>query len=227
VLAVLVIMLAFVTMYVLAGNTISQRKAQLASLKQQVAQLQAQTAQLNSYAEFRTLAQARAATVRQIAATRFDWHAALTDLSRVMPANASLQSLVATPSTSATGAAGASASSGAVRGAINAPAFELKGCTASQDDVAQLVSRLRLINGVSRVTLEDSIKQSSGQSGAAVSSAGSTPGSSGAGCKSGWPNFDMVVFFQPVSGAVGAAGAGTGPQSTGQQISNGIARSGQ
>jgi Tfp pilus assembly protein PilN len=221
---VLVIALAFVTMYVLAGNTISQRKAQLASLKQQVAQLQAQTAQLNSYAQFRTLAQERAATVRQIAATRFDWHAALSDLSRVMPANASLQSLVATPSTTATGAAGASG--GAVRGAINAPAFELKGCTASQDDVAQLVSRLRLINGVSRVTLEDSIKQASGASGAAVSSAGSTAGGA-AGCRASWPNFDMVVFFRPVSGAVGAAGAGAGPQSTGQQISNGIARSGQ
>jgi Tfp pilus assembly protein PilN len=205
--------------YVLTSNTISQRNARLTSLKQQVAQLQVETARLQSYAQFRTLAEARATTVRQIAATRFDWHAALSDLSKVIPANASLQSLVATPSTAA-GGGGAAASGGAIRGAINAPAFELKGCTGSQDDVAQLVSRLRLINGVTRVTLQDSIKSSSAQSGAAVSAAGS------GGCPAGWPNFDLVVFFQPVSGAVGGAVPGQ-PLSTGQQISSGIARSGQ
>jgi Tfp pilus assembly protein PilN len=149
-----------------------------------------------------------AATVRQIAATRFDWHGALTDLSRVIPANASLQSLVATPST-ATGAAGATSTGGGVRGAINAPAFVIKGCTASQDDVAQLVSRLRLINGVTRVTLEDSVKSASGQPGVAVSSSASSAPGSAAGCPAGWPNFDMVVFFQPVTGAVGAAATGT------------------
>lgn len=197
VLGVLAIVFAFVTVYVLTSNTISERTAQLATLKQQFSQVQAEVSRLNSYAQFEKLAQERAATVRQIAATRFDWHAALSDLSRVIPANTSLQSLAATVSsgTSGSGAGGG----GSIRGDINAPAFELKGCTGTQDDVAQLISRLRLINGVTRVTLQSSAKAGGGQS-------GSAPASGGGACSNG-PTFDMVVFFQPLAGAA-ATGAG-------------------
>jgi Tfp pilus assembly protein PilN len=208
-LGVLVVALAFVTVYVLTSNTISQRKSQLASVQQQVAQVQGEVTRLSSYTHFEQLAQQRATTVRQIAATRFDWHGALNDLSKVMPADASLQSLVATASsTSSTGAAGGGGSSGGnVRGAINAPAFELKGCTRTQDEVAQLMSRLRLINGVTRVTLEDSAKQATGQAGAAVATSPGSAGSSAGGCAANGPTFDMVVFFQPLAGAAAGTGA--------------------
>jgi len=202
----LVIALAVVTADVLESNTISSRKAQLASLKQEAAQMQAQITRLNTYTKFEKLAKARAETVRELASSRFDWHAALNDLSKVVPANTSLQSLVATvaPGTSVGGGSG-SAAGGAIRPDINAPAFELKGCTASQDDVARLMSQLRLINDVSRVTLEDSAKQSASQSGASVSSTGSS-----GGCSAKGPSFDMVVFFQPMTSGAGTVGAGTG-----------------
>ena len=203
---VLVVALGLVTIYVLTGNTISARKSQLASLQQQVARVQGEVSRLSSYAHFEQLAQQRAATVRQIAATRFDWHGALSDLSKVMPADASLQSLVATVS-----AGSASGSSGSVRGDINVPALELKGCTGSQDEVAQLISRLRLINGVTRVTLDDSVKQAAGQPGAAVTSSPSS-GSSAGGCSANGPSFDMVVFFQPLAAATTATGTGPGQQ---------------
>lgn len=186
VLGLLVVALLFVTLYVISSNTVSNRQAQLASAQQQVTRMQAEVTSLQRYKDFEQLAQARAATVRQIAATRFDWHGALSDLSKVVPSNTALQSLVATVSpTSGGGSAGAG---GAVRGDINAPAFELKGCTASQDEVAQLISRLKLINGVTRVTLEDSTET--------PSVTGSTVASQG-GCKG--PTFDMVVFFAPGS----------------------------
>jgi Tfp pilus assembly protein PilN len=202
----LAIALAVVTFAVLEGNTISSRKAQLASLKQQEVALQSQITRLNTYTQFEKLAQSRDATVRQLAATRFDWHAALSDLSKVVPANTSLQSLVATvaPGTSISGSTTGSSAGGNVRGDLAAPAFELRGCTASHDDVARLMSRLRLINNVSRVTLEDSTKQSAGQSGTSVS------GSSASGCRAGGPTFDMVVFFQPLSSGAGTVGATTG-----------------
>jgi Tfp pilus assembly protein PilN len=211
VIGLLVVALVFVMVYVLNGNTISQRKSQLANLQQQVAVVQLQAARLNSYTHFEQLAQERAATVRQIAATRFDWHAALSDLSKVVPANTSLQSLVASVAPgSAVGTSGSSGGSGtSVRGAINAPAFELKGCTGTQDEVAQLMSRLRLINDVTRVTLEDSVKQAGGQSAAAVTSTSSAS----TGCAPNGPSFDMVVFFQPLPGG---AGTGAGP---GQPVS--------
>jgi Tfp pilus assembly protein PilN len=193
VVALLVIALGFVTLYVLANNTVSQRQSQLAGLKQQVTTMQAQVARLNSYAQFEKLAQEREQTVREIANSRFDWHGALSDLSKVVPANTSLQSLVATVSPTVSGAGGGA---GSVRGDISAPAFELKGCTGNQDEVAQLMSRLRVVNGVTRVTLEDSTGTSSG---APASSSGG-----GTGCPVNGPSFDMVVFFQPGAGVLGA-----------------------
>lgn len=190
VLGLMVIALAFVVGYVLTSNTVSQRQTQLASVQQQVTRMQAEATRLQSYQQFEKLAQARALTVREIAATRFDWQGALSDLSRVMPARTSLQSLVATVSPSSSSTGGGSS----VRGDVNAPAFEMKGCTGSQDEVAQIMSRLRLINGVSRVTLEDATKTLS--SGAAGAATGACTG----------PTFDMVVFFQPVAGAPATGG---------------------
>src|SRR5579859_6400185 len=100
VLALMVAALGLVTFYVLTNNTVAQRRAQLAGLNQQVSRMQAQVARLDSYEQFEKLAQARAQTVREIASSRFDWHGALSDLSKVVPANTSLQSLVATVSSS-------------------------------------------------------------------------------------------------------------------------------
>jgi Tfp pilus assembly protein PilN len=211
--------LAFVTIYVLSSNTINDRQAKLASLRTQVAAAQAQAARLSNYSSFVKLAESRAATVRQIASSRFDWHAALSGLSKVVPANTSLQSLLGTvmPGATVNGAggsvSGSAASTSTLRSALPGPAFELKGCTATQDDVARLLSRLRLIDGVTRVTLADSLKQESSQSGAGVAS---TPaagtGSSGAtGCGANTPSFDLVVFFKPLPGASTSLAGATGP----------------
>jgi Tfp pilus assembly protein PilN len=196
VLALLAIALTLVTLYVLTGNSISQRQAQLAGLRQQVADEQAREPDMSTYVNFENLAQKREATVRQIAATRFDWHGALSDLARVMPAHTALQSLVATASSS-TSAVGDGASGDGIRTDLAGPAFELTGCTASQDDVAQLISRLRLIDGVQRVTLGSSVKPDSGAS--------SSAGGSDTGCGANWPNFDIVVFFQTPAGATTTA----------------------
>lgn len=196
VIGLLVVVLAFVTVYVLASNTVSSRKSQLASVQQQVSRMRAEVTNLQKYQQFEKLAQDRAQTVRQIAATRFDWHGALSNLSKVVPSNTSLQSLVATISPNTSGAGSGAGPAGSVRGDIDAPAFELKGCTASQDEVAQLMSRLRLIDGVTRVTLEDSTKP-----GGANSSAPTQGACSG-------PTFDMVVFFNPGSTQVGTTTTG-------------------
>jgi Tfp pilus assembly protein PilN len=195
----------FVSFYVLTSNTISDRQAKLATLQSQVTEAQAQASRLANYAAFVKLAQARVDTVRQIASSRFDWHGALSDLSKVIPANASLQSLTGTvaPGASVTGAGGSAggAGSSALRGDIAAPAFEMQGCTQTQDDVARLMSRLRLINGVQRVTLASSVKQDGGQTGAAVSapSSGAGAGASG-GCGVNAPAYDLVIFFAPLPG---------------------------
>jgi Tfp pilus assembly protein PilN len=186
---VLAAALALVTVYVLTGNTIADRTSQLNNLQTEVAQAQAQAAKLGNFGRFAQIAHTRLQTVAGIAATRFDWHTALSDLSEVVPANTSLQTLSGTvaPGTNTGGGSG----SGNLRGDITSPALELTGCTASQDDVARLMSRLRLIDGVTRVSLSSSQKSSSGGAGA----------SGATGCGANGANFNMVVFFKALPGA--------------------------
>lgn len=185
--------LALVTVYVLTNNSISSRTAQLSNLKTEVAQEQAAVARLGEFTKFSSLAQTRISTVQSIAAARFDWHGALTDLAKVIPANTTLQSVIGTVVPGANSGGTGSGGTGSLRSDITAPAFELSGCTRSQDDVAQLMSQLRLINGVTRVTISDSQMSNST---AAPSGSGSAQG-----CGANAPNFDLVVFFSPVANA--------------------------
>jgi Tfp pilus assembly protein PilN len=184
---------ALVTLYVLANNSISSRTATLNNLKAEVTQEQAAMTRLGEFTKFASLAQTRISTVRSIAAARFDWHAAMSDLAKVVPANTTLQSVNGTVVPGAS--AGGSGGGGALRSDVTAPAFELTGCTASQGDVARLISQLRLINGVTRVTFSNSQASNSSGSGA----------SSSQGCGANGPTFDLIVFFQPVANA-GATG---------------------
>src|SRR5947209_17950891 len=89
----LALAVALVTVYVLTNNTIADSQAKLTTVRAQVAQAQARASGLVDYQKFAKLAQKRVQTVRQIAGTRFDWYGALTDLSKVVPAGTSLQSL--------------------------------------------------------------------------------------------------------------------------------------
>jgi Tfp pilus assembly protein PilN len=217
VLGLLAVVLVFVLVYVLTSNTISDRKQQLANVQAQLTAQEAVAARLAKYVQFESLAQTRVQTVREITAARFDWYRALTDLSKVVPADTSLQSLTGTvaPGASAGGTAGGGSASG-LRGDISVPAFELVGCTKTQDDVARLMSRLRVINGVTRVTLGNS--QKPGTNGASVASA-----SASGGCGANAPSFDLIVFFGPLPGAgptgvssvsAPATGAAASPAST-------------
>ncbi len=202
VIAVLAAALVFVTIYTLTSNTISSRKAKLATLQSELVQEQAQSARLANYVAFEQLAQTRVQTVRDIASARFDWHDALADLAKVVPPNTALQSLSGSVVPSAS-VSGSSQNGSAIRSDEPGPAIELSGCTKTQDEVAQLMSRLRLIDGVNRVTLNSSAKSASSASGAGTS------GGSG-GCSSNWPAFDIVVFFEPVANA-GASGLAAAP----------------
>ncbi len=184
---------ALVTIYVLTNNSIASRTAQLSNLKTEVTQEQAAVARLGAFTKFSQLAQTRISTVNSIAAARFDWHGALSDLSKVIPANVTLQSVVGTVVPGANSGGSGSGGTGTLRSDITAPAFELSGCTRSQDDVANLMSQLRLINGVTRVTINDS----------QMSNSASAPSANGSaqGCGVNAPSFDLVVFFQPVANA--------------------------
>jgi Tfp pilus assembly protein PilN len=205
-LGVLAIAVGLVTLYVLASNDISQRQAKVTTLQAEVAQVQARSSGLDRYAQYSQMTQSRIGSVRQLATTRFDWHSTLTQIAQVVPKNTSLGTLVGTAASSDPTAGAATATS---TGASAGTSVQLTGCTKSQPDVAKLMSRLRLIDGVASVTLNSSTKQSSGGSAASPPvSSGSASGNTGGGCGSG-PSFDLQIAFATQPTAPAATGTAT------------------
>src|SRR5215217_5857169 len=132
-LGTLALCVAAVAGYVLSNNIVKERTAQLAAVSaKNDATVQKATA-LKPYADFQSLAQDRAGTVQALASARFDWEQTLRDISRAMPKEVFLSSLDGTVGS------GASGSGSSLRGAVQAPAIELKGCTKSQPSVEMIV----------------------------------------------------------------------------------------
>ena len=207
VLGALALAVVAVAAFVLTGNTIKDRKAELATAKSAHAETMAQVNALKPYADFAAMATARVSTVQALAQSRFDWEQALRDLSRALPADVHLTALKGD-----LGAATSSAGGSALRGAITAPAISLQGCTDTHGDVARLMSRLRNVRGVTRVSLASSTKA---ETAAAPATAGGAEGDQPAQlCPKGEPpSFDLVVFFEG-SSAVPASAAGAPATST-------------
>ncbi len=180
--------------YVLTHNTVVDRRAQVASLETQAQAMQQQAEVVKPYREFASMAQARVETVRQLGAARFDWHRAFHDLATVLPDDVWLTSLLGTVTTGVTVEGASSGSTATLRSAMPNPAIELSGCTTGQQGVARLMSRLRLMSGVVRISLADSIKTDAAGGG---SGGGSADASSG-DCTHGsgaFPRFGIVIFF--------------------------------
>ena len=200
VLGALALVVAGVAGYVLSTNVVKQKQSDLAAVSAKNDATVKRAAELKPYSDFQTLARERAATVQGLASARFDWEQSLRDLSRALPREVYLSSLKGTVGT---GTAGGAAGSG-LRGSIGtAPAIELSGCTRNQLAVATLMSRLRNVQGVTRVSLAKSEKSSS------VAGGGGTVNPCGKGSP---PNFEVVVFFEKaaVAAALQAATGDTG-----------------
>jgi Tfp pilus assembly protein PilN len=187
----LALVLAGVTMLVLTDNQISDSKAEVATLKREDAAAAAQAKRLSAFSQFRTLAEQRVATVRSLADSRFDWERVMRELALVLPSNVWLTSLnaTATASASAGGGEGGSSASG-LRGAVSGPALELSGCATGQEAVAEFVTVLEDIDGVTRVGVDSS----------ELGSKGNEAGSGGGGggdCRTrgNIAQFSLVVAF--------------------------------
>jgi Tfp pilus assembly protein PilN len=204
-LGVLVIAMA---LHVLTGNTVNSRKAEVAKINQEATTLEQRAAGLKPYAQFATLSQSRVQTVSSLADSRFDWERAMRDLARAMPGNVWLTSLVGTVAPGVTiEGGGAGGETGALRSSVQAPAIEMVGCTDSQASVSHVMSRLRIMRGVQRVSLASSSKTES------------TGGGGGGGdCRNGsshFPQFQLVIFFDPPKTPQAASGQSPTPPTGG------------
>jgi Tfp pilus assembly protein PilN len=226
ILGALVFAIAAAALFVMTNNAIKDSKAELARVKQEAAAVTAQASTLQSFADFKQLASARLETVKGLADARFPWQSTLDDVSRALPSDVFISSLDG----STTAGVGSGSS---LRGAIQAPSIELNGCTSSQSSVARLMSRLRDVRGVTRVSLAKSESADTATTAVAPAPAtaadGSTPATTSEACPKGSPPaFDMVIFFERAAispsaapnagtttgvstGPTGAAGATTGP----------------
>ncbi len=190
VLGALALVLIGITMLVLTDNRIADGKAEVATLKQEDAVAAAEAKKLAAFTQFRTLSEQRIATVRALADSRFDWERVMRELSLVLPGNVWLTSLSAsaTPTTSVGGEGGGGGSG--LRGAVAGPALELSGCASGQEAVAEFVTALEDIDGVTRVGLDSSELASKG------GEAGSG-GSGGGDCRTREfiAQFGLVIAF--------------------------------
>ena len=209
----------------MARHQISSRRAKVVTLNAKVQQIQGAAQRLAPYTSFVALREERVHAVSQLVEARFDWAHAFHELGRVLPNDASVTSLegsVGSGSESgggsssgssagkgSTGASGstssASASSGSSSSTVasatppgSVPAINLSGCATSQAEVARTLNRLRLIDGVSEVTLQSSTKSTSGGS-------SSSSGSSAKGQCSSGPAFTIQLTFEPLPAAGASA----------------------
>ena len=153
--------------------------------------------------------QQRVATVDDAhRSSRFDWAHALREVSRVVPADASMTALKGTTAPGIS-LAGADSVEGGGRDAVQAPAIEVTGCVPSLARVATFMARLRTIDDVDKVSLgatekSDTVSSASVGSGASASASGA---SGNGDCRQGSgkvPRFGVVVFFKPTTGATAA-----------------------
>ena len=206
VLGLLAAVAVLAVLYGVAQHQVSSRKAQAASIEAKASQEQAVAAQLAPYTSFIALHQARAQAVESLVDSRFDWAHTFHEFGRVLPTDASLASLsgsigaaprTASTSAAASGASSAASASNSATPPGSVPSFTITGCATSQDAVAETIDRLRLIDGVSAVSLVSSTKPSGGGAG------------SGAGGCENAPAFALQVNFQPLPATSAAAAAAT------------------
>jgi Tfp pilus assembly protein PilN len=208
VLGVLAACVAGATGFVLTGNTVKQRQADLADVTARQQAIAGQVAALKPYADFDSKAKARVQTVKDLAGSRFDWEQALGDIARAIPANVTLKSLAGDTNS----AAGTSDSQ--LRGAIASPAITLTGCAPGQTDVARLMARLHDVDGVTRVSLANS-DRTAATPGSGTSSGSALAQRNAAPCGAGsHPSFSVVAFFEHASAAVSAPPAGSATATT-------------
>jgi len=187
VLGLVAVLALLVFAYGSASHQEKSRKAQAAKLSAEAQQVQTNAGTLSRYNGLIAQSTARTVAVEQLMDSRFDWAHAFHELGRVLPKQVSIASLTGTvggeQGSQATPEEG-SVASATPPGSI--PTFTLTGCAASQEVVAQLLERLRLIEGVKEATLNSSVASSPGSS----SGSGTCPGTD--------PTFSVTVAFEPL-----------------------------
>jgi Tfp pilus assembly protein PilN len=205
----LAIALLMFGLWTVTNKQITEKTAQADSLEQQASARQAQAAALGPYTKFAELRANRVQTVKKLVESRFDWAHAMGELARKLPAGTYLTALTGTVAPGVGSDVGGA--SDPLRTARAVPALELAGCSRTQSEVSNFIGRLRLMNGVDRVSLSSSKKTGTG---AAAGTGGQIDSAAGSGakyvrkdpCTADRPAFSLVVFYEGLINPPGTSG---------------------
>jgi Tfp pilus assembly protein PilN len=219
---------ALAALYASAHHQIAVKEGEASQLSAEANQAKEEASRLAPYTHFVTLRDERVSDVQELAGTRFDWAHMMHELGRVLPGDASLNGVqgtvgssevsaasLAESSSTETTAAGSGSSVTSSTPAGSAPNLTLTGCATSQAAVALTMDRLRLMNGVSEVSLQSS-----------ASSGSSTSGEGGAGCNQ--TSFTLTVGFeglptpQTPSSASGSSSSSTSDEQSSTEAASGV-----
>jgi Tfp pilus assembly protein PilN len=209
----LALALGAVILVVLTNNKVSDRKAQITELRQQQAAASARAETLAPFAQFKSVEEQRAATVRSLADSRFDWERVMRELALVIPSDVWLTDLDGAVSGGASSSSSTSSASTGTETSISGPSLTIKGCATGHDGVAGFLSALRDIDGVTRVGLTSSERSSGPQtSSASTSSSSSSSSATTTDCRTRdfITQFEIVAAFDAVpTPAIAAEAPGT------------------
>jgi Tfp pilus assembly protein PilN len=178
-----------VLLLVTTSNEVSEKKAESTELSAQIATAEAEASRLASYATFAEIHEQRLATVSNLANSRFDWEKVLRQLALVLPSDIWVSSLTGTVNPEVEGGGG-----NGLRSSVAGPALEMSGCAGGQEAVADFITSLRDIDGVTRVGVQSSsIGGAGSESGSSESE--SAVSASGACSKKTLAQFQLVVAF--------------------------------
>jgi Tfp pilus assembly protein PilN len=176
-------------------NQISDQKAEIAETEQQTTVAEQKVSELATYTSFHATATARQQTITNLANSRFDWEKIMRQMALVTPPDVWLVSLSGSVRSGVTVGGGENI---ALRSEVPGPALSIEGCAVEQAAVANYVTELKEIEGVTRVGLQTSTRE------------GSSGGESGSNCVGhGTVAFQIVAAFDaaPIPAEIIGSGA--------------------
>lgn len=187
----LAVLVALGVVYALAVHSVASHKTDLASVTRQVAVVTAEGQALQPYVTVAGVTTQEVGEVNALAESRFNWPSAMQQLALALPGDVTFTSFTATAgggaatsTTAATPATGSTGSTGAAASSGTGASFSLIGCASTQREVAEVLTNLFQVPGVSDVRLANTVetipptkKKLSGQAAlkAALSAGGTCP----------------------------------------------------
>jgi Tfp pilus assembly protein PilN len=135
--------------YALAVHKVAQKNGELASLTNQVTAVSAQADTLQPYVAFAAVSHTAVGQVVTLAKSRFNWPGAMRQLALALPADVTFTSFSSSSGSAANASAGTPAS---------ATTFSLSGCAATQREIANVLTSLATVPGVSDVSLTSALE---------------------------------------------------------------------